>query len=108
MYACIKGIGARNKSTWQRMNVEIGFGIPTGQEVRVAEMSRSLIKELGINFNYFHNDGGFGISTLGGLSSITLDDANLVSTTPDGFLAPTQFFVSPAVVLSFFGKYFIS
>jgi pilus assembly protein CpaC len=66
-------------------------------EVRVAEMSRSLTKQLGINFNYFHNEGGFGISTLGGLASLAPDKANIISTTPNGLLAPAQFFVSPAV-----------
>ena len=40
-------------------------------EVRVAEMSRSLLKRLGINFNYVRG-GDFGIMSLGGLG--TLDE----------------------------------
>jgi pilus assembly protein CpaC len=39
-------------------------------EVRVAEMDRATTKRLGINFNYFE-DGRFGASVLGGLSSFT-------------------------------------
>jgi pilus assembly protein CpaC len=38
-------------------------------EVRVAEMSRSLIKRLGVNFNYVRG-GEFGIGTLGGLTQV--------------------------------------
>jgi pilus assembly protein CpaC len=39
-------------------------------EVRVAEMNRELIKRLGINFNVI-GDNGFGMSLLGGLTSLT-------------------------------------
>ena len=38
-------------------------------EVRVAEMSRSLTKRLGVNFNYFKGEE-FGISLLGGLTRL--------------------------------------
>jgi pilus assembly protein CpaC len=77
--------------------LEVGGVHQVMLEVRVAEMSRSTIKELGINFNWFHNGGGFGISTLAGLTSLTGSDANILSVTPAGALAPAQFFVSPAV-----------
>ena len=39
-------------------------------EVRVAEMSRSTIKRLGINFSYLTQSGKFGVSRLDNLSSI--------------------------------------
>ena len=39
-------------------------------EVRVAEMNRELIKRLGINFNVI-GESGFGMSLLGGLTSLT-------------------------------------
>ena len=42
-------------------------------EVRVAEMDRATTKRLGINFNYFE-DGRFGASLLGGLSSFSFPD----------------------------------
>jgi len=56
-------------------------------EVRVAEVSRSLIKRLGVNFNYVRG-GDFGVSTLSGLTQLVKpDDANLVTEGPLGFLA---------------------
>ncbi len=57
-------------------------------EVRVAEMSRSLTKRLGFNFNYSGSGGDFGISTLGGLTQVV---SPLVQGAPAGLL------VSPAV-----------
>lgn len=49
-------------------------------EVRVAEMSKSLIKRLGINFNYISDDGSkFGFISLGNL--ISTDIANGVMDT---------------------------
>jgi len=39
-------------------------------EVRVSEMSRSVMKRLGVNFNYFRG-ADFGLSLLGGLTSIS-------------------------------------
>ncbi len=42
-------------------------------EVRVAEMDRATTKRLGINFNYF-DDGRFGASLLGGLSSFVFPE----------------------------------
>ena len=71
--------------------VEVGGVHQVMLEVRVAEMSRSLVKRLGINFNYV-NGGEFGISTLGGLTQLVKpDQANLGSGGPFGL------FVSPAV-----------
>ena len=62
-------------------------------EVRVAEMQRSLLKRLGVNFNYLTSSGKFGISTLSGLTQLVKPrDANLL--TPG---APFATFVSPAV-----------
>jgi pilus assembly protein CpaC len=59
-------------------------------EVRVAEMSRSLIKRLGVNFNYVRG-GEFGMSVLGGLTQVVRpQDADLVA-------GPVGLFVSPAV-----------
>ncbi|MCP4746521.1 MAG: type II and III secretion system protein family protein [Desulfobacteraceae bacterium] len=45
-------------------------------EVRVAEMDRSTTKELGINFNYFIDEGRFGASVLAGLSSFVFPEFN--------------------------------
>jgi pilus assembly protein CpaC len=60
-------------------------------EVRVAEMSRSLIRRLGVNFNWVRKSE-FGISTLGGLTQLVEpDDANIASGGPFGI------FVSPSV-----------
>jgi len=71
--------------------VEVGGVHQVMLEVRVAEMAKSLVKRLGINFNYV--DGGeFGISTLGGLTQLVKpEQANLGSGGPFGLL------VSPAV-----------
>jgi pilus assembly protein CpaC len=61
-------------------------------EVRIAEMSRSTTKRLGINFNYI-NDGDFGVSLLGGLTELVKPtDSNLGSLS-----APFSLRVSPAV-----------
>jgi pilus assembly protein CpaC len=60
-------------------------------EVRVAEMSRSLLKRLGVNFNYTRG-GEFGVSTLGGLSQIVESgDSNLATE------GPLDLFVSSSV-----------
>jgi pilus assembly protein CpaC len=62
-------------------------------EVRVAEMQRSLIRRLGVNFNYLTDAGNFGISKLAGLTElVTGSDANVVN--PG---APFATFVSPSV-----------
>jgi pilus assembly protein CpaC len=50
--------------------MEVGGVQQVMLEVRVAEMSRSTTKKLGINFGYSRG-GDFGISTLGGLSQAT-------------------------------------
>jgi len=59
-------------------------------EVRVAEMSRSLIKRLGFNFNYVRG-GDFGISTLGGLTQVVSPESGILAAGPVGLA------VSPAV-----------
>jgi pilus assembly protein CpaC len=43
-------------------------------EVRVAEMSKSLIKRMGINFNWITQTGRFGISSLGGLTNVDISN----------------------------------
>jgi pilus assembly protein CpaC len=51
-------------------------------EVRVAEMQRSLVRRLGVNFNYFTQSGKFGINKLAGLTELDgskLDGSILVS-----------------------------
>lgn len=61
-------------------------------EVRVAEMQRSLVRRLGINFNYLTDAGSFGISKLAGLTELVKPgDANIGSGGPFGIL------VSPSV-----------
>ncbi|UCE94732.1 MAG: type II and III secretion system protein family protein [Flavobacteriaceae bacterium] len=52
--------------------VEVGGVHQVMLEVRVAEMSRSLTKRLGINFAYARG-GDFGVSTLGGLTEANSD-----------------------------------
>ena len=59
-------------------------------EVRVAEMSKSLINRLGVNFSY-NRGGDFGLSSLGGLTQLTNpNNADLAS-------GPLGILVSPAV-----------
>jgi pilus assembly protein CpaC len=60
-------------------------------EVRVAEMSRSLGKRLGFNFAFTTSGGDFGVSTLGGLTTVVPTDEASVGAGPLGLL------VSPAV-----------
>jgi pilus assembly protein CpaC len=43
-------------------------------EVKVAEMQKRIINRLGINFNWIKDTGEFGISLLGGLSTIFQDE----------------------------------
>jgi pilus assembly protein CpaC len=59
-------------------------------EVRVAEMSRSLIRRLGVNFNYVRG-GDFGVSLLGGLTKLVKPDDAHIDAGPLGLL------VSPSV-----------
>ncbi len=54
--------------------VEVGGVHQVMLEVRVAEISRSTTKRLGINFNYIKNNGEFGFSLLGGLTGFEFDD----------------------------------
>jgi pilus assembly protein CpaC len=60
-------------------------------EVRVAEMSRSLGKRIGFNFAFHTRGGDFGVSTLGGLTSVVQPGNAALSAGPLGL------FVSPAV-----------
>jgi pilus assembly protein CpaC len=61
-------------------------------EVRVAEMQKSLLKRLGVNFNGVNDGGEFGVSKIAGLTDIVKpSDANL-----NGF-GPFSTLVSPAV-----------
>ena len=61
-------------------------------EIRVAEMQRSVVRRMGVNFNYATETGKFGINKLGGLTDlVNPSDANIGST---GDFAT---FVSPAV-----------
>ncbi|RMH09614.1 MAG: type II and III secretion system protein family protein [Nitrospirae bacterium] len=66
-------------------------------EVRVAEMQRSLLKRLGVNFGIVRNDGnGFGVTTLNSLSTVvplksaTLDSAS-GGADPFGFIFTPNF-----------------
>ena len=60
-------------------------------EVRVAEMSRSLGKRLGFNFAFHTSGGDFGVSTLGGLTSVTRQGEGDVGA------GPLDLLISPAV-----------
>jgi pilus assembly protein CpaC len=53
--------------------LEVGGVQQVMLEVRVAEMSRSTTKKLGINFSYGRG-GEFGLTTLGGLSQLVSND----------------------------------
>ena len=63
-------------------------------EVRVAEMQRSIGKQMGVNFNYLTQSGKFGVSQLGGLTSnsYTIEDdgqlklETLISSSVNAFL----------------------
>ena len=63
-------------------------------EVRVAEMQRSLIRRLGINFNYLTESGKFGISKLSGLTDLASSSGDTNIATQG---APFGIVVSPAV-----------
>jgi pilus assembly protein CpaC len=71
--------------------VEVGGVQQVMLEVRVAEMQKSLLKRLGVNFNAV-NGGEFGINKLGGLTELAKGgQGNL------GGSGPFSTFVSPAV-----------
>jgi pilus assembly protein CpaC len=72
--------------------IEVGGVHQVMLEVRIAEMSRSTTKRLGINFNW-HNGDDFGVSLLGGLTEL-VDPTDSNIGTPG---APFSNFVSPAV-----------
>ena len=77
--------------------IEVGGVHQVMLEIRMAEMSRSMVRKFGINFNYVKG-GQFGASTLGGLSQIVSPgDANILTQDPGGALSPVNFLVSPAV-----------
>ena len=59
-------------------------------EVRVAEMSRTVTKRLGVNFSYVNGDD-FGVSLLGGLSSFDNTGESLVQTFSDAITALLRF-----------------
>jgi pilus assembly protein CpaC len=59
-------------------------------EVRVAEMSRTVTKRLGVNFSYVNGDD-FGVSLLGGLSSFDNTGGSLVQTFSDAITALLRF-----------------
>ena len=62
----------KDKEGKSRINnfLEVGGVHQVMLEVRVSEMSRTLMRRLGFNFNYLSNGGHtFGISSLGGLTS---------------------------------------
>jgi pilus assembly protein CpaC len=59
-------------------------------EVRVAEMSRTVTKRLGVNFSYVNGDD-FGVSLLGGLSSFDNAGESLVQTFSDAITALLRF-----------------
>jgi pilus assembly protein CpaC len=63
--------------------VQVGGVHQVMLEVRVAEMSRSLGRQLGVNFGYDRN-GDFGVTTLGGLSNLNWDE-NSFPGFPDEF-----------------------
>jgi pilus assembly protein CpaC len=67
-------------------------------EVRAAEMSRSLTKRLGINFNYARG-GNFGVSLLSGLTKLVQpEDAYMTVPTDRSYGAgPLGLLVSPSV-----------
>jgi len=64
--------------------LEVGGVHQVMLEVRVSEMSRSLLKRMGVNFNYI-SDGGntFGISSLGNLSSTDFTGGGLATAVTD-------------------------
>lgn len=77
--------------------IEVGGVHQVMLEIRMAEMSRSMVRKFGINFNYVKG-GQFGASTLGGLSQIVSpNDANILTQDAGGAFSPVQFLVSPAV-----------
>ena len=57
--------------------MEVGGVHQVMLEVRLAELSRSTGKQLGIDFSYGTSSGNFGVSMLGGLQSISDDDSGL-------------------------------
>ncbi len=55
--------------------LEVGGVHQVMLEVRVAEMTRTLLKRLGLNFAYLPNSGpGFGVSMINNLTNIALSD----------------------------------
>lgn len=60
-------------------------------EVRIAEMSKTLGKRLGFNFAFHTTGGDFGVSTLGGLTTVVQEEQATVDAGSLGLL------VSPAV-----------
>jgi pilus assembly protein CpaC len=46
-------------------------------EVKVSEMSRTLLQELGVNWMYTNSDGEFGLGLLGQMAGLSADESNL-------------------------------
>ena len=59
-------------------------------EVRVAEMSRTVTKRLGVNFSFLNGDD-FGVSLLGGLSSFDTSGGSVAQTFSDAVTALLRF-----------------
>jgi pilus assembly protein CpaC len=66
-------------------------------EVRVAEMSRSLARRLGINFGAVTDSGGFGVSLLNNLTAVVRSSDAVLSPTRDPALAPFALALSSAI-----------
>lgn len=72
--------------------LEVGGVQQVMLEVRVSEISRSLLKRFGVNFTAISDSGKFGVSKLASLTQLVKpDEANIDSGGPFGL------FVSPAV-----------
>jgi pilus assembly protein CpaC len=65
--------------------VQVGGVHQVMLEVRVAEIARSTVKRLGINFNYARGSE-FGITTLAGLSQVVLPTEATLGTSPLGMI----------------------
>jgi len=51
--------------------VEVAGGHQVMMQVRIAEISHSMLKRLGINFNYLSNSGNFGANLIGNLTALS-------------------------------------
>jgi pilus assembly protein CpaC len=60
--------------------LKVGGGQQVMLEVRIAEMSRTVLNRLGINFSVVNTAGEFGVQLLGGLSSFALGEDEIGDT----------------------------